>query len=99
MRLAKVETVPLQIKPLQIAQVVWRRALELTDPLVPRDPLAGMLEVLRAASHDVTTVAHALTLGRTQVREHPTDLLARLGTGLLERALAFMGATPRAGER
>lgn len=86
-------------RPLQLAQLVWHRALDLTAPDVEHDALAVVLELLQTAHHDIATMSHALTLGRAQVHEHPSELAARRGTKLLERAIAFMGAEPRAGSR
>jgi hypothetical protein len=62
-----------------------------TDPLDQHDVLAVVLELLRAAQHDASTVSRALTLGRTCARERPSDVGVERGVLLLEQALAFMG--------
>jgi hypothetical protein len=80
------------------AQVVWRRALELVDPLAQHDRFALALDLLRAAHHDPATMAHALTLGRTHLRAHSEDATARAGVTILEAAIAFLGVRPRTGD-
>lgn len=62
------------------------------------DRFALALELLRAAHHDAATMAHALSLGRTHVNGHPEDAMARGGVRVLERAIAFLGVKPRAGD-
>ena len=90
---------PEETRPLQRAQLVWRRAISVVEPLDQHDVLAVVLELLRTAHHDVATMSHALTLGRARVREHPADVVARQGTRVLEQAIAFMGVEPRSGDR
>jgi hypothetical protein len=84
-------------RPIEQAQVVWRRALELSDPLRAHDALAAALELLRSARHDGAVLAHALVLGRTRVRDHPEDTGARGGVKVLERGIAYLGVKPEAG--
>ena len=86
-------------RPLASAQQVWRRAAEATDPLDRHDVLAVVLELLRAAHHDVVTVSHAVTIGRRCAVEHPSDAAVQRGVAFLEHALTFMGAELRAGDR
>ena len=81
------------------AQLVWRHATEAPDDLDQHDVLAVVLDLLRIARHDVSTMLHALTLGRTRLRESPADLVAGRATLLLEQAITFMGIEPRAGDR
>lgn len=85
-------------RPLERAQLVWLRALELTDTEAHRDGFALALDLLRTAHHDPATVAHAATLGRTHLRINPHDAAARAGTGILETAITFLGVRPRAGD-
>jgi hypothetical protein len=85
-------------RPLERAQLVWRRALELADPLTQRDQFAMALDLLRAAHNDPATMAHALTLGRTYLRAHADDAIALGGARILEAAITFVGVEPRAGD-
>ncbi|MDQ4098147.1 MAG: hypothetical protein M3144_09805 [Actinomycetota bacterium] len=81
----------------ELAQLVWRRTLELAEPF-DQDSLFGVLfDVLRTASHDTATVTDAWVLGRSWVSDHPADFVARRACGLLERAILFMGGTTTAG--
>ena len=77
------------------AQLVWRRALELAGHRAVHDPFENALDLLRAAHHDPTTVAHALTLGRTHLRADAHDFVARAATGVLEGAINALGVKPR----
>ncbi len=81
-------------RPLEPAQVVWRRALELAPP-APHDRFALALDLLRAAHHSPATMVHALTLGTNHLHAHPDDSRARRGVAILEAAIAFLGAKPR----
>lgn len=83
------------VKPLERAQLVWQRALELVDPTEQHDRFALALDLLRTAHHDPATVSHALALGRTHLRSHADDALARSGAGILESAIDFLGVRPR----
>jgi hypothetical protein len=84
-------------RPAERAEQVWACAVELAAP--PRSELfGGILELQRTARHDSATVAHALTLGRSQLRDDPTNEAARRGTRLLQRAIEFLGVKPRSGE-
>ncbi len=90
---------PSAARPLPDAQAVWLRAAEATDPLDRHDVLAVVLEVLRAAHHDVVTVSRALTIGRRCALDHPSDVAVQRGVEFLEQALTFMGAELPAGNR
>jgi hypothetical protein len=81
-------------RPLERAQSVWQRAGELVDPAKHPDRFAVALELLRAAHHDPTVMAHALTLGRTHVRRDTHDAEARGGVKILEHAIALLGVKP-----
>ncbi len=86
------------VRPLERAQLVWRRALELADPLAQRDQFAIALDLVRAAYNDPAIMAHALTLGRTYLRAHADDAFALGGARILEAAITFVGVEPRAGD-
>ena len=85
-------------RPLEQAQLVWRRAVDLADPPTPHDRSALALDLLRAAHHVPATIAHALNLGRTHLRAHPEDAFARGGVTILETAISFLGVKPRVGD-
>jgi hypothetical protein len=83
---------------LEPAQLVWQGTLELVEPVDPadhHDRFAAVLEVLRLAAHDPTTLAHALAIGRTHLHknEHSADI--RRGTRTLAAAVAFLGVKPQ----
>lgn len=85
-------------RPPERSQLVWQHALEVVDPLAQDARFALALDLLRAAHHDPATMAHALTLGRTHLRAHPEDAVARGGARILEAAIAFLGVKPRTGD-
>jgi hypothetical protein len=85
-------------RPPERAQLVWGRALELAEAWEQDDRFAHALSLLRAAHHDPATMAHALTLGRTHLRAHAGDAVARRGARILEAAIAFLGVKPRTGD-
>src|ERR1019366_777112 len=68
---------------LERAPFVWSRALELAGPSEREDLFRLALELLRSAHHDPTTMRHALALGRSWTRLHPSDATAALAVGLL----------------
>ena len=80
--------------PLERAQVVWRRAIELGGTLVGHDPPEAALDLLRVALHDVSTMAHALALGRTRLRGDTDNTEVAGGVDVLQRAVRFLGARP-----
>ena len=82
-------------RPLERAQLVWRRALELADPVAPDDRFVLAMDLLRAAHHDSSTMAHALSIGRTQLHAHPGDASAVGGVKVLEAAIVLLGVKPR----
>jgi hypothetical protein len=83
---------------LQPAQVVWQRTVELSNPAEDRDVHAIVLDLARTAGHDVSTMAHALALGHSRVRQHPDDLISRRAIRLLERSITFLGVKPQLGD-
>jgi len=80
---------------LERAPFVWSRALELAGPAEREDLFRLALELLRSAHHDPATMRHALALGRSWTRLHPSDATAALAVGLLERTITFLGVRPR----
>lgn len=76
------------------AQTVWQRALDLTDPIARSAPFAGVIEMLAAARHDSTTLAHALALGRTQLRASADAIGLAQAVELLAQAVDFLGVRP-----
>jgi hypothetical protein len=76
------------------AQTVWQRALDLADPLERSAPLAGVIDLLSAAPHDSTTLAHALALGRTRLRGSADAIGFARAVELLARAVDFLGVRP-----
>lgn len=83
----------------QSAQRIWRRAASVTGALDEHDVLAVVLELLRAARHDVGTVSEALTIGRRRASERPSDAGVQRGLMFLEHALVFMGVELPTGRR
>jgi hypothetical protein len=83
---------------LERAPYVWSRALELAGPADREDLFRLALQLLRSAHHDPATMRHALALGRSWTRLHPSDTTAAQAVGLLERTIAFLGVRPRDGE-
>jgi hypothetical protein len=71
--------------------------VELADPFEQHHLFTVVLELLRTAGHDLDTMAHALVLGRSRLREHPTDLVAWRASRLLERGVAFLGGEAQMG--
>lgn len=88
---------PSASKPLEHSQRVWRRAVELAAYSEQDAGYAGLLELLRAAHQDPTTISHALMLGRARLRERSTDMPAQSGVRLLEQAIR-LGVKPQPGE-
>lgn len=74
------------------AGVVWHRALELAGTQQD-ERLMAVLELLRAARHDVATILADLMLGRAEVRTRPSDLTARRALRMLGDSVAFLGGT------
>jgi hypothetical protein len=79
---------------LEQAQVLWQRALEFARGHEHHAPLAEVIEVLSAAHHDSTTLAHALVLGRTQLRDEADIVGGDQAVRTLARAVEFLGAKP-----
>jgi len=73
---------------------VWLRARDLVDPVEQHDRFAVALDLLRTAHHDPTQLAHALKLGRKDVRDDADDTEARGGVRILEGAIRFLGVKP-----
>ena len=80
------------------AQIVWRRALEFTEPATDDSRPNVPFELFRDAHHDVATLDHARVLGRTRLRAKPDDPQALAAVARLGRAIAFLGVRPVAGD-
>jgi hypothetical protein len=83
-------------RPPEQAQLVWQRVLALTQPGAPEGTHAIALDLLAAARYNPDTMAHALSLGRTYLEDHPGDGAAQNGAGILRAAIELLGARPRA---
>ena len=81
-------------RPLERAQLVWQRARQLADPVLQHDRFAVALDLLRTAHHDPTQLAHALKIGRKDVRADADDAEARGGVRILDAAITFLGVKP-----
>jgi hypothetical protein len=68
----------------EVAERVWRRALELAQPFASHDRFALTRSSL--ANHDPVTMAHALTLDRTHLPAHSNDSDALGGVTILDNA-------------
>lgn len=97
-RLRRGGTTPATAARPERAQIVWQRALELAGPRAFHDRFANALDLLRAAHHDPTTMAHALTLGHTELRRDGDNADARAAAEILEAAIVFLGVKPRTGD-
>lgn len=71
---------------LEIAQIVWHRALELDGP----DDTAAALELARLARHDRAVLQHAISHGRTRQDDGPTELRVAHALAELEAAIALV---------
>jgi hypothetical protein len=81
-------------RPPELAQLVWRRALDLVEPGAPHDHLGVAIDLLRVARHNPAVMAHASTLGRTHLRAHADDDRARAAAKLLHAAITLLGVQP-----
>jgi hypothetical protein len=86
------------VRPLERAQVVWHRAVQLAGSARDGDDFVSALDLLRTACHGPSTMLHALMLGRARHRAHPTDPILRDAVRLLTRATTWLGSRPSAGE-
>jgi hypothetical protein len=78
-------------RPLERAQLVWRRAVTLSDAAEDRDPFEVTLDLLRTAHHGPSTMLHALAYGRAQLIKRPDDKVVREAVHLLEGTIAWLG--------
>jgi hypothetical protein len=85
-------------RPLERAQLVWQRAVNLSGPAENDDWFRVVLDLMRTARHGPATMLHALALGRAQQRAHPGDNATRNAVQLLTRAVAWMGKRTDDGE-
>ena len=84
--------------PLEVAQLVWQRTLELARSGEQRDLSDQALALLRTARHDADTMTHALGLGRSQARHPSNDETTRRGVRILERTITYLGVRAKPGE-
>jgi hypothetical protein len=80
------------------AELTFVRSEDLAALPGPWDVGDLAIDLLRAASHDESTLRHALRIGRSRVRRDPADPSARRGIRLLEAVIAFLGPRQRADE-
>ena len=73
------------------AETVWRRTVGLADVFEQRNLFVVVLELLRSARYDLTTLSEARLLGQAWVRDNATDLAAARSVAMLDRAVAFLG--------
>jgi hypothetical protein len=88
---------PAVAQPLERAQLVWRRAVTLGGR-GQDDRFKVVLDLLRTARHGPSTMLHALTLGRAQLRATPDDVATQDAVHLLTRSIAWLGKRTDAGE-
>jgi hypothetical protein len=79
------------------AEAVLDRSTDLASDAGPHDLGKVALHLLRTADHDLTTLDHALHIGRTRVRRHPASRAAHRAVELLESVIGFLGHKPRNG--
>lgn len=79
------------VRPLERAQLVWRRALVLARSDLSSDRFVASLDLLRAAHHGPSTMVHALALGRAQQRVAPEDIPTRDAVHLLNHTISWLG--------
>jgi hypothetical protein len=79
------------VRPLERAQVVWRRAVTLSRSERDDDRFGIVLDLLRTAHHGPSTMLHALALGREQQRATPGDVPTRDAIRLLTRTIDWLG--------
>ena len=80
------------------AEVIFDRSGDLAARPGPSDVGTIAIDLLRAAGDDVTTLRHALRIGRSRIRRDPDDLSAKRGVGLLEAVISFLGHRQRPDE-
>jgi hypothetical protein len=85
-------------RPLERAQLVWRRALTLSNPAESHDRFVVVLDLLRTAHHGPSTMLHALAIGRARQRATPGDVATRDAVRLLARTIGWLGRRTDEGE-
>jgi hypothetical protein len=80
------------VRPLERAQLVWRRAVTLSTTAHDGERFGPVLDLLRTAHHGPSTMLHALALGREQQRIAPDDLRIRDAVRLLARTTEWLGS-------
>jgi hypothetical protein len=77
---------------------VWRRAITLSGRGHDDDRFKVVLDLLRTARHGPSTMLHALSLGRAQLRATPEDVATQDAVNLLTKSIAWLGKRTDAGE-
>jgi len=85
-------------QPIEQAQLVWRRAVRLSTAPEHDGRTTAVLDLLRTARHDLSTMRHALTLGRTRQQISPGDTGTRGAVELLVRTIGWLGNRTDPGE-
>jgi hypothetical protein len=80
------------VRPLERAQLVWRRAVTLSTPGQEGERFGPVLDLLRTAHHGPSTMLHALALGREQQRIAPHDRRIGDAVRLLARTTEWLGS-------
>lgn len=86
------------VRPLERAQLVWRRAIVLARSEQPSHRFVASLDLLRTAQHGPSTMLHALGLGRTQQQAAPDDIPTRDAVRLLTHTISWLGRPTDADE-
>ena len=89
---------PLVARPLERAQIVWRRAVALARSDQGGDGFVASLDLLRTAQHGPSTMLHALGLGQTRQRAAPDDIPTSDAVHLLTRTISWLGRPIEPGE-
>lgn len=84
-------TEALAVRPLELAQRVWQRAVTLARSDLDADRVTAPLDLIRTAHLGPSTLLHALRLGREQQRATPADVPTRRGVQLLARTIGWLG--------
>lgn len=86
------------VRPLERAQLVWRRAIVLARSDERSDGFVASFDLLRIAQHGPSTMLHALGLGRAQQQAAPDDIPTRDAVRLLTRTISWLGRPADADE-
>jgi hypothetical protein len=79
------------VRPLESAQLVWRRAVKLARSDQGTNRFVASLDLLRTAHHGPSTMLHALALGRARQLATPDDIPTRDAVLLLAHTIGWLG--------